>query len=381
VCFLHPPSSHVQRNFRCVVVPIRGHVDHVMEYVFLALPLLLDQVSRAQSRERVILTKIVMSSTTSSPVLRLRVPDTSELNVKVRQDNKAKEFLIGGLAAISASTITHPVDLIKVRMLLHGEQQKNALPKLSLITSLVKSEGVSGLYAGVSAAWVRQAFFSTTRFGVYDLVKKSFGETKDLKLPFYQKVISTSTAGSIAALVACPAELVMIRMQADGRLPIEQRRGYSGPFNALGRIASEEGLLGLYRGLGPLLVRGVCVTTAQFSTYDQAKEILQNRFQRDDILVQSASGFCAGFVAAVVSTPIDVIKSRMMNSTKAGQHGNSAVMYKSSADCLVQTLANEGVRGLFKGFFPCYMRMGPQVMLMWTFVEQYRTLWDRFTSA
>lgn len=209
------------------------------------------------------------------------------------------------------------------------------------------------MYSGVTAAWVRQAFFSTTRFGVYDLVKKELGETETNKLPFHIKLIGTITAGSVAALVACSTELVLIRMQSDGRLPAHLRRNYASPFHAVGSIVRHEGVAGLYRGFPPLLTRGIFVTSAQFSTYDQAKEaITHSEFARtqqwtgDSIF---ASGFCAGFVAAVVATPIDVIKSRMMNSTKSGQHGNAQVVYKSSMDCLSQTGRNEESVDCFRG--------------------------------
>jgi solute carrier family 25 uncoupling protein 27 len=67
----------------------------------------------------------------------------------------------------------------------------------------------------------------------------------------------------------------------------------------------------------------------------------------------------------------------MMNSTKDGQHGASDIKYNSSLHCLQQTLRIEGIRGLFKGFVPCYVRMAPQVVIIWVCVEQYRRLWDR----
>ena len=74
-----------------------------------------------------------------------------------------KEFVVGGLAAMTASTVTHPIDLLKVRMLLHGEQQAGTVARLSLVADVVRSEGVRGLYRGLSASLLRQALYSTTR--------------------------------------------------------------------------------------------------------------------------------------------------------------------------------------------------------------------------
>jgi len=72
-----------------------------------------------------------------------------------------KEFVIGGLSGMSASAVTHPIDLIKVRMLLHGELQSNQRARLSIVWQVVQREGIRGLYSGLSAALVRQSLYST----------------------------------------------------------------------------------------------------------------------------------------------------------------------------------------------------------------------------
>jgi len=222
----------------------------------------------------------------------------------------------------------------------------------------------------------------STRFGVYDFGKRLLGERKNTPLPYYRKVIATVLGGCCGSLVACPADMILVRMQADGRLPVELRRGYRNAVHGLYRVARDEGIGAWYRGVGPLVVRGVLVTTAQFSTYDQAKETLVRQFGYSDSKpVHFASSALAGVVAATVSTPCDVIKSRMMNSSKRGQPGNPAIVYRSSMHCLVQTVRVEGVPGMFKGFVPCLARMMPQVILLWNFYEFYRTIWDRHIAA
>jgi hypothetical protein len=199
-----------------------------------------------------------------------------------------------------------------------------------------------------------------------------------MPLPYYRKVIATMIGGCCGSLVACPTDMMLVRMQADGRLPVHLQRRYRNVIHGLYRVAREEGILAWYRGLGPLVVRGVLVTTAQFSTYDQAKETLVHRFGYSDSKpIHFASSAIAGVVAAAVSTPCDVIKSRMMNSTKAGQHGNPGIVYRSSAHCLAMTVRLEGAPGLFKGFVPCLARMMPQVILLWNFYEFYKSVWAR----
>ena len=82
------------------------------------------------------------------------------------------------------------------------------------------------------------------------------------------------TSGGIGAIVGTPAEVSLIRMTSDGRLPPDQRRNYKHCFDALNRIVKEEGFITLWRGLMPTVLRAVVLNAAQLSTYSQAKESL-----------------------------------------------------------------------------------------------------------
>jgi hypothetical protein len=69
----------------------------------------------------------------------------------------------------------------------------------------------------------------------------------------------------------------------------------------------------------------------------------------------------AGFVAAVVTSPVDVIKTRIMNQ-KVGTNGE--LLYRGTLDCLVKVIRTEGMIGLYKGFFPNWMRIGPHTVVV-----------------
>lgn len=56
------------------------------------------------------------------------------------------------------------------------------------------------------------------------------------------------------------------------RLPVAERRGYTSVFNALSRIIREEGLLTLWRGYRPTIVRAMVGNAAQLASYSQAKQ-------------------------------------------------------------------------------------------------------------
>ena len=75
-------------------------------------------------------------------------------------------------------------------------------------------------------------------------------------ISFLQKVLSGMTSGAIAVCIGTPFDVALVRMQNDGAMPKEQRRGYSNVGNALTRIAKEEGVLALWSGLTPNILRG-----------------------------------------------------------------------------------------------------------------------------
>ena len=285
--------------------------------------------------------------------------------------------ILGGLAAMTASTVTHPADSLKVRMFLHGEGTSGKNPGIGLARNIYRSEGVvKGFYRGVTATWLRQALFSTSRFGMNDMLQKKMGGNKG-QLSVTKKLFSSAIAGAAAASVSCPADMVLVRMQADGRLPVEQRRGYSNVFSGLRIIVKTEGISQLYRGLRPLVMRGCLVTAGQFTTYDTAKSALINRFNMaDGTRTHLMASTCAGIVSTLIVNPLDVVKSRMMQSSNIPKSGcTTLINYTSDWDCVKQTYKFEGVRGFYKGLLPCFMRQCPQVILMWMIFEQYKNMY------
>lgn len=95
-------------------------------------------------------------------------------------------------------------------------------------------------------------------------------------LPLYQKALCGLTAGAIGASVGSPADLALIRMQADATLPAAQRRHYKNAFHALYRIVGDEGVLALWKGAGPTVVRAMALNMGMLASYDQSSEFFRD---------------------------------------------------------------------------------------------------------
>ena len=177
-------------------------------------------------------------------------------------------------------------------------------------------------------------------------------------------------AGAIGAAVGNPADLAMVRMQADGRLPPELRRNYRHGGEALMRVVREEGVLALWRGCGPTVNRAMIVTASQMAVYDKTKATILREGKphglRDGLMVQTGASFVAGVVAALTSNPIDLAKSRLM-SMKPDAEGR--MPYAGTLDCIVKTVRHEGVGAVYKGLIPTTARQVPLNMVRFVSVE------------
>lgn len=310
-----------------------------------------------------------------------------------------KGFVEGGIASIVAGCSTHPLDLIKVRMQLQGENlapNPSARPALSFqhtATSasihapprvgplavgirIVQQDGARALFAGVSATVLRQTLYSTTRMGLYDIMKKKWSDPNSGKMPLLTKIGAGLIAGGIGAAVGNPADVAMVRMQADGRLPAAQRRNYKSVVDAIRQMSKSEGVTSLWCGSSLTVNRAMLVTASQLASYDQIKEsILHNGVMKDGLGTHVTASFAAGFIASVVTNPIDVIKTRVMNMKAApGQ----APPYSGAIDCAMKTVKAEGPMALYKGFIPTISRQGPFTVVLFVTLEQVRKLLKDF---
>ena len=244
------------------------------------------------------------------------------------------------------------------------------------VGSVVRTEGVLGLYSGLSAGLFRQVTYTTARLGIFGVVKEMLSEDGK-PLPFTHKAFAGLVAGGCGAVVGTPAEVALVRMTADGRLPAAQRRGYRNVFDALGRVIREEGVLTLWRGAMPTVGRAMALNIAQLATYDQAKEmILDTGMVGDHIGAHALASTCSGFVATAVSIPLDSAKTRVQNMRIV----DGVPEYKGMIDALIKTVQREGVLALWKGFTPYFLRLGPHTILTFIALEQMKGAYVRAYS-
>ena len=253
-------------------------------------------------------------------------------------------LLSGALAGTTVDLALYPLDTLKTR--------------LQSPTTFLASGGFSGIYAGVGSAIIGSAPGAALFFVTYEHFKAFLASRR-----VAQQTISGATqeegewavpiehmlaasAGEIAACaVRVPTEVVKQRAQA---------RQFPSSMAALESILGQRKAVGvagvwreLYRGWSITIFREVPFTVIQFPLWEAMKTYRLQSTGRDVVsaLESGIAGSAAGAVAAGITTPLDVLKTRMMLAReKTGMW-----------TLLTMILRESGPRAFFAG-------IGPRIM-------------------
>ncbi|XP_047321920.1 mitochondrial dicarboxylate/tricarboxylate transporter DTC-like [Impatiens glandulifera] len=273
-----------------------------------------------------------------------------------------KPFVNGGASGMLATCVIQPIDMIKVRI------QLGQGSAVDVTKTMIKNEGFGALYKGLSAGLLRQATYTTARLGTFKILTNKAIEANDGKpLPLYQKALCGLTAGAIGATVGSPADLALIRMQADATLPAAQRRNYTNAFHALYRISADEGILALWKGAGPTVVRAMALNMGMLASYDQSVEFFKDSLGCGEVATILGASSVSGFFASACSLPFDYVKTQIQ---KMQPDAEGKLPYKGSLDCTLKTLKSGGPFKFYTGFPVYCVRIAPHVMMTWIFLNQ-----------
>lgn len=290
-------------------------------------------------------------------------------------------FIIGGMSGCTATSIIQPMDMIKVRIQIKSEElaklrAEGKAPTGSVSPFVVMGEimsngGIRAFYRGLDSALTRQIFYTTTRLGVYN---KVFNYTKEQNkgkpLSLFQKSYCSLFAGFVGATIGNPPDLALIRMQNDTTLKPEERRNYKNVFDAFKRISNEEGVLALWRGAIPTIIRAMSLNFGMLGPYDEVKERLDKYTGvKDATSTRLIASAVAGFLASFLSLPFDNAKTKLQKMKK-GPDGKFP--YNNIFDAMMKTVSREGFTGLWVGFPTYYFRIAPHAMMTLLFQDMFR---------
>ncbi|XP_026732472.1 mitochondrial 2-oxoglutarate/malate carrier protein-like [Trichoplusia ni] len=254
-------------------------------------------------------------------------------------------------ASIIATTLLHPLDVIKVRLQLYPESWG-----VNMFRQMLRCEGLKAPYTGLTAGILRQTTYTTSRLGTYYCLYE-YHKSKYGSIPsFSQKVAIGVYAGLVGAFVGCPSEIILVRMMADG--PVDPYRRYRGLFDAFTKIWREEGICTLWRGALLTMSRSVVISVAQIGTYAQARDYLTERKRAKGFLLHLYTSLLSSFVTAVATLPIDTFKTRYQVMS-SGSHKEIYTKFKQET----------GILGFWRGFTPYYLRLTVHTLVTFYLLE------------
>ncbi|WVZ75258.1 hypothetical protein U9M48_023331 [Paspalum notatum var. saurae] len=256
--------------------------------------------------------------------------------IEISTGSVLKSALAGGLASALSTSLLHPIDSMKTRV------QASTLSFPELISKLPQI-GIQGLYRGSIPAILGQFSSHGLRTGIFEASKLVLIHVAPTLPEIQVQSMASFCSTVLGTAVRIPCEVLKQRLQA-------------GIFNNVGEAIvgtmRQDGPKGFFRGTGATLCREVPFYVAGMCLYAEAKKAAQHVLKRDlEAWETVAVGALSGGLAAIVTTPFDVMKTRMMTAPPGTPVSMQMIVFS--------ILRNEGPLGLFKGAIPRFFWIAP----------------------
>lgn len=174
--------------------------------------------------------------------------------------------------------------------------------------------------------------------------------------PIYQ-IISGGLSGALTRAFCQPFDVLKIRFQLQVEKISYQTKisKYKSSVHGISTIFKEEGLFALWKGHNSAQLLSIAFGISKFYVYETlvAQANTQDFFINHSSLKNFCCGGVAGLCTAVVISPFDVIRTRLIAQDVSNK------CYKSSTEAFLKIYKIEGVRGLYRGLLPSMIQTGP----------------------
>ncbi|KAG0492752.1 hypothetical protein HPP92_005890 [Vanilla planifolia] len=278
--------------------------------------------------------------------------------------NKSRFFLLGAALFSGVSTSLYPAIVVKTRL----QVSPGSLSSFSAASSILRHDGFRGFYAGFSTSLAGTIPARALYMTVLEVTKSTVG-TAALRFGMVDSSAS-AVAGAVGGLTAAiaaqvvwtPIDVVTQRLMVQTGMGIAPSPTYSGGMDAFKKILRSDGLRGLYRGFGMSILTYAPSNAVWWASYSVSQRVIWDGIgcwvghlegggalkpnQGTVAAVQGVSAAMAGGAAALVTMPLDTVKTRMQVMDE-GKGMMSIARAMSS-------LFKEG------GWAACYRGLGPR---------------------
>lgn len=287
---------------------------------------------------------------------------------------------------MAGKIIEYPFDTVKVRL----QSQPDNLPlryagPLDCFRQSFQTEGIRGLYRGISAPMAGAAVETSSLFFSYRILQETMKATvcsPTEPLPFSALLVCGALSGSFTSLLLTPIELIKCKMQVPANAP---GRRPPGIISLIASVFRHQGLLGFWRGQLGTLIRETGGSAAWFGSYEGMSALFR-KYSKHAPAPSTAAGWVkeaqlplyqqmmAGAVAGVsynfMFYPADTIKSRMQTEDVVRSAGKGE---RLSFWGVGQSLwKQQGLKGLYRGCGITVCRSAPSSAFIFSIYEGLR---------
>jgi solute carrier family 25 phosphate transporter 23/24/25/41 len=293
--------------------------------------------------------------------------------VKNPMNDALKTLISGGIAGAISRTIVSPLERVKILF-----QTQGTPPKYTSIAQCLRvmfqEEGFRGLFKGNWANCLRVFPASATQFYTYGEFKKMFA-SENGEITSFGRLCAGAMAGTTAQVVTYPLDFIRTRLTVDG---VGGKSQYKGVIHCAQSVYRAEGWTAFYKGMVPSLVGVVPYAGLDFAVYESLKAEVPKRFKdqtgQPNSYAKLACGGIAGLVGQTVAFPLDLVRRRIqIQGIQNGLKGSSE-KYSGMFEALISISRREGLKGLYRGLIPNYIKSVPAVALSFTIFEHLNNM-------
>ncbi|XP_023893207.2 adenine nucleotide transporter BT1, chloroplastic/mitochondrial-like [Quercus suber] len=209
-----------------------------------------------------------------SKAIELFAYDTVNKNLSPKPGEQRKlpipaSLVAGACAGVSSTICTYPLELLKTRLTIERGVYNGLF---DAFLKIVREEGPAELYRGLTPSLIGVIPYAATNYYAYDTLRKAYRKIfKQEKIGNIETLLIGSAAGAISSSATFPLEVARKHMQVGA---LSGRQVYKNVLHALASILEQEGIQGLYRGLGPSCMKLVPAAGISFMCYEACKRIL-----------------------------------------------------------------------------------------------------------
>lgn len=300
------------------------------------------------------------------------------------QIGTVSQLLAGGIAGAVSKTCTAPLARLTILFQVQGMHSDAAALRKACIwreaSRIIHEEGIRAFWKGNLVTIAHRLPYSSVSFYSYERYKnllQSFpgleSHRENISAHLLVRLVGGFLAGVTAATATYPLDLVRTRLAAQTNVIY-----YRGIWHALRTISKEEGLFGLYKGLGATLLSVGPNIAISFSVYETLRSQWQLQRPHDSsVLVSLACGSVSGIASSSAIFPLDLVRRRMQLEGAGGR----ARVYKTGIfGTFRHIIRSEGFRGLYRGILPEYYKVVPSVSIVFVTYETMKKLLSSYPA-